>query len=112
MDVIISTLNLLSTGIPGVILAGGTILLMVLALVRRESWLMVLAALFLVPIAYAGGAWTGFLIVIRLLPVFLLLSAVAINADETLFAWLLPLFPLAYIGYFIFNLLVANFRSF
>jgi hypothetical protein len=112
MDAVIGTLNMLAYGIPGVVLAGATMLLMVLALVRRESGMMALTALLLVPIAYAAGGWSGFSIVIRLLPVFPLLSAVAIGSDETLFAWLLPLFPFAYLGFYIFTLLIADFSGF
>ena len=112
MDTVIGILDMLSGGITGVAVAGVTMILMALALIRHESWIMVLAAILLIPVAYAAGAWSGFLIAVRLMPVLLLLAALAIDQDEVLFSWLLPLFPFGYLGYYIFNLLVSNFRGF
>ncbi|HRQ23962.1 MAG TPA: hypothetical protein PLF42_11105 [Anaerolineales bacterium] len=112
MDSLINSFYILSEGTTGVAMAGIIIIVAVLALIRNEPGMMVLAALLLVPIAYVAGAWTGFLLVIRLMPIFLLLAALAIANDEPVFSWSLPLFPFGYLIYFIFNLLLSSFPGF
>jgi len=111
MAVLTNTLIMLSSGIPGVVVAGLAIILMLLSLIRKEAGLMTLAALLTIPLAYAMGAWAGLLLVVRLLPLFPLFSAIAISQDEPLFAWILPSPAFAYLVYRVFNLIVSDFRG-
>jgi len=111
MSVVTSLLIQLSRGIPGLVIAGLAMFVMLLALIRRESGLMMLAALLIVPFAYTMGAWTGLLLFVRLLPVFPILSAIAIGSDETLFAWIFPFFPFVYLIYVAFILIASDFRG-
>ncbi|HNN14527.1 MAG TPA: hypothetical protein PKL78_13290 [Anaerolineales bacterium] len=111
MDLVLSTLGMLAQGVTGVVLAGITVILIILALVRKETGLMVIAALLTVPFAYLWGAWGGFLLAVRLLPLFPLLSAVAINSEEPIFAWILPMPAVAFLLYFVFNSVVTGFNG-
>jgi hypothetical protein len=112
MDIIFNLLGILSQGITGIVIAGLAMILMPLALIRKDAGLMVIVAVLMIPIAYVMGAWTGLELIVRLLPFFALSSALAISRDEFVFAWILPLPPFVYLGYYIFNLLVLNFRGF
>lgn len=111
MDFLISLFVTLSQGIAGVVVSGLALLLIILALIRKDAGMMVFAALLTLPVTYMAGAWTGLLLVVRLMPLFLLLSALAISRDETIFMWALPLPPFFYLGYYLFNLLVSDFRG-
>jgi len=111
MDLVLSTLGLLGQGITGVVLAGIAVILAILALVRKETGLMVIAALLTIPFAYLWGAWGGFLLAVRLLPLFPLLSAVAINSDEPIFAWILPMPAVVFLLYFVFNSVASGFTG-
>jgi len=102
----------LSMGVPGLVIAGLSLILMLLALIRKEVGLMLAAAFLIIPIAYAMGAWTGLFLFVRLLPIFPLLSAFAISRDETLFAWVLPLPPFGYLVYILFVLIASDFKGF
>jgi hypothetical protein len=107
MEVLTSTLIQLSTGIPGLVVAGVTIILMFLALIRKEASLMVVAALLTIPFAYAGGSWAGLLLFVRLLPLFSLGSAFFIGKDDPVFAWSLPLPSFGYLIYILFRLILT-----
>ena len=111
MDLIISSLGMLSRGIPGLVLAGASMILMLLALVRKDAGLMFLAALFALPSTYIFGAWSGLLLIVRLMPLFLLGSAFALNKEEMIFGWALSLPVLFYLIYFLVNLVATGFRG-
>lgn len=111
LDTVVSTILMLGRGIPGLVTAGLAAVLMLFALVRHEPGVMVLAALLAIPSAYIFGAWTGYLIFIRLLPVLVLLSAYAIGQDDPIFMWGLAIPPFLFIAYFVFNLVVNNFAG-
>lgn len=111
MDVVIATLVYLSKGIPGVVAAGTAVILMLLALVRKDSSLMLFAALMALPATYVFGAWSGMLLVVRLFPLFLLLSAFFIARDEMVFGWIFPMPVLGFLGYYLVNLIAAGFTG-
>lgn len=109
MDVVINTLVYLSNGIPGLVVSGLAIIFAFLALIRKDESMMVVAAFFAFPVTYVAGAWVGMLLVVRLMSVFLLLSAFFISRDEPVFAWIFPIPTLAYLIYFVFSLVATNF---
>ena len=111
INVVVGTLIYLSQGIPALVVCGLAVILMLLALIRKDPSLMLTAALCILPVAYAFGAWAGILLVVRLLPLFVLLSAFAISREEPVFAWILPLPPFGYLLYFIFRLVSENFSG-
>jgi hypothetical protein len=111
MDMINNTLMALSKGVPGLVVASLSLLLMLLALIRKESGFMIAAAVLIIPFSYTLGAWTGLSLVVRLLPIFPLLSAFAISREETLLAWVLPILPFFYLVYRLFNLIFSNFEK-
>ncbi len=111
MDIVIGTLALLSRGIPGLVMTGLAIIFAFLALIRKDDSLMMLAALFALPVTYMEGAWAGALLIVRLMPLFLLLSAFFIRKNEPVFAWIFPLPTLGYLIYFAFNLVATNFAG-
>lgn len=111
MDLIISSLGMLSRGIPGLVLAGASMILMVLALIRKDAGLMFLAALFALPSTYIFGAWSGLLLVVRLMPLFLVGAAFAVNKEEMIFGWALSLPVLFYLIYFLINLVATGFSG-
>ena len=100
MDTFNYVMSVFSHGVPGVVLAGAAIVLMVMALVIQNSWLMVIAALFTFPFTYIMGSWSGVYLAVRLLPLLQLLSAYCISKKEMLIAWVAPILP--------FLALVAN----
>jgi len=102
---------MLSKGVPGIIVAGLALMLMLFALVRRDVNAMVLAALFAIPATYVFGAWAGFLLLVRLLPLFLLASAWAISRDEMIFGWIFPMPVLVFLVYFLVNLVASGFTG-
>jgi hypothetical protein len=110
MEVVTTILTELSKGVPGLIVASLTLICMLLALIRKDAGLMVTAAFLFLPFSYAIGAWSGLLIIVRLMPIFPLLAAFAISRDETLLAWVLPLLPFGYLVYLLFSLIFSNFR--
>ncbi len=59
MAILTGTLFALSPGIPGLVVAGVTMILILLGLIRKESGLMFFAAVLFIPFAYAMGAWAG-----------------------------------------------------
>jgi len=108
MDVVTVTLSALSHGIPGLVVAGLTMILILLGLIRKEVGLMIFAAFLFVPFAYAMGSWGGLRLFVRLMPLFLLASAFAVNKDEPLLAWVLPIPPAAYLIYILFNIIASG----
>lgn len=111
MALIINTLVLLSRGIPGLVVAGVALILMVLGLVRKDSGLMVTAAFLVIPSTFMLGSWVGFLLVVRLMPLFLLASAFFISREDTIFAWLFPIPVLIFLVYYLVNLVAAGFTG-
>ncbi len=111
MDVVINTLIMLSNGTIGLAVAGLTMILMLLALIRKEAGMMVFAALLVIPFAYAHGAWSGFGLFARLLPLFPLGSAFAISQDDSIFAWSLPMPVFGYLIYALFQILTGGFTG-
>jgi len=108
MDIVLNTLIMLSRGIPGLVVAGVTMILILLGLIRKDAGMMIFAAFLFIPIAYSMGAWGGFLLLVRLMPLFLLGSAVAIGRDEPLLAWVLPIIPAAYLLYTLFSIIASG----
>jgi hypothetical protein len=108
MDVVTNTLIILSHGIPGLVVAGVAMILILLGLIRKDAGLMIFAALLFVPFAYSMGLWAGLRLFVRLMPLFLLGSAFAINKDEPLLAWVLPIPPAAYLIYILFNIIASG----
>jgi hypothetical protein len=111
MDVFLTLMGVLSRGIPGIFVAGIVLVLMLLGLVRKESGLMVVAGFLIIPFAVTFGGWAGFPIVVRLLPLLVFASALAISKDEPLFAWILPAVPFFYLIYAIFRLILSDARG-
>ena len=107
MDILTNTMIELSRGIPGLVVAGVTLIVMFLALIRKDSALMTLAAALTIPFAYMG-AWTGFGLFVRLLPLFSLGSAFAIGRDDPIFSWSLSMPTFGYMVYIIFRILVSG----
>lgn len=93
MNLLDSVMIMLSQGVVGVVVAGIAIVLMIIALVTQESWIMVAAALFTLPFTYVLGAWTGILLAVRLLPLLQLVSAYALGKREMMLAVIFPLLP-------------------
>jgi hypothetical protein len=108
MDVLLSMFVSISHGIPGMVVSGIALLLMVLALVRKEAPMMFIAAMLIIPITFTQGDWRGLLLIIRLMPIFAFASAFFISKEEMLLAWTSPLPPFGYLLYFIFNLVALN----
>ena len=107
MEILNNVMTELSRGIPGLVVAGVTLIVMFLALIRKDSALMVLAAVLTIPFAYVG-AWTGFGLFVRLLPLFSLGSAFAIDRDDPIFSWSLSAPTFGYMVYIIFRILVSG----
>jgi len=108
MDIVTGMLSVLSNGIPGLVVAGLAMILMLLALIRKEPNLMIFAAVLFVPFAYTMGTWTDLRLFVRLMPLFLLGSAFAISRDEPLLAWVLPIPAAAYLMYVLFNIIASD----
>jgi hypothetical protein len=108
MDVVTNMLFLLSHGIPGLVVAGVTMILILLGLIRKEDGLVIFAAFLFIPFAYTMGSWEGLRLFVRLMPLFLLASAFAISRNEPLLAWVLPIPPAAYLIYILFNIIASD----
>ena len=111
MDIVINTLVYLSNGIPGLVVSGLAIILAFLALIRRDDSLMMFAALLALPVTYVTGSWAGVLLVVRLMPLFLLVSAFFISKSEPVFAWIFPIPTIGYLIYYVFTLVATNFAG-
>lgn len=108
MNVINNMLVMLSHGIPGLVVAGMAMISILLGLIRREEGLVYFAAFLFIPFAYTLGSWTGLHLFVRLMPLFLVGSGVALSNNETLIAWLAPLPPAAYLVYILFNIISSD----
>jgi hypothetical protein len=108
MDVARNMMFMLSHGIPGLVVAGVAMILILLGLIRKEEGLVIFAAFLFIPFAYAMGSWMGLGLFVRLMPLFLLASAFAISRNELLLAWILPIPPAAYLIYTLFNIVVSG----
>jgi hypothetical protein len=111
MQILINVLIILANGIPGLVVAGLAMILMLIALIRKEAGWMVFAAILLIPFAYARGGATALGWVIRVMPLFPLGSAFAISQDDSIFAWALPLLPFVYLVYVLFQILTGGFTG-
>lgn len=109
MDLVVYFLVMLARGIPGVVVAGISLILMIFALVRKEPSVMVFAALFALPATYVTGEWAGFLLAVRLMPLLLLGSAFFISRDEPIFAWIFPVPVFGFLVYYIIMLMARGF---
>jgi hypothetical protein len=109
MELINNVLIMLSNGTIGLAVAGVTLILMLLGLIRKDSGMMLLAALFVVPFAYSQGAWSGFGLFVRLLPLLALGSAFAISKEDAIFAWVLPMPIFGYLIYVLFRILSSGY---
>ena len=108
MDIVTNTLIMLAHGIPGLVVSGVALILMFLALIRKEPGLMIFAAALTLPFAYALGSWWAFGLFVRLLPLFSLGSAFAISREDPIFAWSLSAPSFGYLIYTLFKILVAG----
>jgi hypothetical protein len=108
MDMVNNMLIMLASGIPGLVIAGVILILMFLALIRKEAGLMVFAALLIVPFAYALGSWFGVGLIARALPLLLLGSAFAISKEDGIFSWALSAPSFGYLIYTLFKILSAG----
>jgi len=105
MDIVINTLIMLTNGTIGLVVAGLTMILMLLGLIRKDAGMMVFAALLLIPFSVILGSWWGFGLFVRLLPLFCLGAAFAISKEDLLFAWALPMPVFVYLIYVLFRLI-------
>jgi hypothetical protein len=108
MDILSNMMSALSHGIPGLVVAGVVMILILLGLIRKDAGLMIFAAFLFIPFAYSMGTWGGLRLGIRLMPLLLLGSAFSINKDEPLLAWVLPILPAAYLIYALFNIIASD----
>jgi hypothetical protein len=109
MVIITNTLILLAHGVPGLVVAGITMILMLLGLIRKDMALMFFAAFLLIPFSYTYGGWSGFRLFVRLLMLFPLGSAFAIGKGDAIFAWSLPMPVFGYLIYLLFKILSSGF---
>ena len=72
---------------------------------------MLFAALMALPATFVFGSWSGFLLVVRLFPLFLLASAFFISRDEMIFGWIFPMPVLGFLGYFLINAIAGGFAG-
>jgi len=112
MNILVNLIVSLSRGTSGVFVAGLTLLLIFMSLIRKDPPMMVLAALFAIPATYVMGSWSGVGIFVRLLPLFLLASAFATAKDEMLFSWVLSVPVLGLLIFFLFKLVSSGFSGF
>jgi hypothetical protein len=106
------TMAALSSGAIGVTIAGLTIVLMIVALVRQEPWVMMLAGLCTIPYTYTLGSWQGIQLAIRLMPLLVFGSAYAIGRREMLIAWILPILPLVIVLSFVLRIVASQIIGF
>jgi hypothetical protein len=102
----ISVMETLSEGGVGVVIAGLALIFMALALIRTSPEWMIAAALLTVPYTYTAGAWSGVLLLVRLLPLTQLLAAYAISKEETLLAGILAVPTLLTLGYSLYDITI------
>ena len=100
---------LFSHDVPGVVLAGVAIILMVIALVIQNPALMLMAAVLTFPFTYTMGSWRGIYIAVRLLPLLQLISAYCISKKEMLIAIITPILPFFVLAATLLKVVVAQF---
>ena len=103
-----SIMNTLSQGAVGVFVTGLALVLMALALIRMGAGWMVAAAFLTVPYTYTAGDWSGFLILVRLLPLTQIFAALAIDREDSQLAWVLSAPTLLTLGYSFYDILVKQ----
>lgn len=108
MEIVIGLFRTLSEGVPGIMVAGLVMILMLFALIREEASVMTAAAILTIPLTFLAGGWWGFPLFVRLLPLFQLASAYSISRNDPVFAWILPMPPLGYLIFFLFNLVARD----
>ncbi|GAB1471961.1 hypothetical protein MASR2M66_28390 [Chloroflexota bacterium] len=111
MDIVLNLITTLSRGTSGIFVGGLSLLLMLLALVRKDPPMMVLAAFLSIPAMFVMGSGSGAGIFVRFLPLFPLAGAYAIAQEDTLFSWLLPVPVLGMLIFFIFRLVMTGFKG-
>jgi hypothetical protein len=111
MDVVTNTLVFLAYGIPGMVVAGLAMVLMLFALIKKDAGWMFFAAILLIPFAYTRGGVTAFGWAVRSLPILLMGSAFAISKDDPIFSWALSLLPFIYLIYVLFLILSSGFTG-
>jgi len=111
MNVVLNILASLAHGIPGLVVGGLSIIFIMLGLIRKDAGMVLIAAILTIPITYLSGGWTGLLLLVRLLPLFVFVSAYLVNIDEMILGWVFPAPAFGYIIYILFNILVSDFRG-
>jgi len=111
MNIVLGTLASLSQGVVGIIVGGLSVIFIMLGLLRKDAALVLIAALLTIPITYFAGGWAGLPLLVRLLPLFVFVSAYLVNIDEMILAWVFPAPTFGYIIYILFNILVSDFRG-
>jgi hypothetical protein len=102
-------MHVFSEGVPGVVLAGMAIILMIIALVIQNSSLMLIAAIFTFPFTYTMGSSRGIYLAVRLLPLLQLVSAYCISKREMLIAIITPILPFFVLAANLLKVIVAQF---
>jgi hypothetical protein len=108
MEIVFGLFRLLSEGIPGIVVAGLAMILMLFALIREEPTMMTAAAILTIPLTFVAGGWSGFPLFVRLIPLFQLASAYFISRNDPVFAWILPMPSIGYLIFFLFNLVIND----
>ncbi len=108
MEVAMGLFRTLSEGIPGIIVAGLAMILMLFALINEEAAAMIAAAFLTIPLTFPEGGWWGVPLLIRLLPLFPLVSAYFIRHGDPVFAWVFPMPAIGYLIIFLYNLVARD----
>ena len=103
--------NTLSTGIPGIVVAGLSIVIMILALIRGDAGMMIVAGLMIIPLTYISGSWYGWGLLVRLLPLLVFVAAYFISVAEIVIAWIVPIPAFGYVAYYVFTLIFDSYRN-
>lgn len=111
METVFNVMIMLSKGIPAIFISGAAMILTLLALIRKSPGLMVLVAVLILPLAVAKGAWSGFGLFVRILPLFPLGAAFAISKDDAIFPWVLAAPAFGYLVYLVFRILAAGYTG-
>ncbi|MCB0102402.1 MAG: hypothetical protein H6635_03115 [Anaerolineales bacterium] len=109
MSVVTNTIYTLAYGISGVAVTGIAMMLILLALVRKDPSMMFFGALFSIPATFVSGSWADWGgIFMRLMPLFPALGAYAVAQDDTVFSWVLAAPVLGYLIFYLFKLILAG----
>jgi len=101
-----------ATGMLGIIFAGLSIILVFLGLIRGDPGLTMAGGLMMLPITYVSGGWSGWFLVIRLMPLFVFLAAFFVSQQEMLIAWVVPAPAVAYVGFRLLQQILEGLRAF